>query len=416
MPVKIRENHLEFGSANELLRFVERYGSQREPFEFEFHEPVRAGGEEVYIAEGMAVSESRLENLEKYDAHNKTYRIKLTDALMPRFAAHLQQACMQRLSAAKHDLLSMVFSGATGNVSGIVKNALYNKVNNEARLLTLWLLRLREQDEAFFDHVVRFGLYTLGIAGVVLERQSFLHRFSFQAGLLADINTQNKDILNKPLFEQSEKYRREFCNLTDTAAEKMGMVPEIVEALRRHLEDLGTGGAPEEAPSISILDEEPAEEEVKDTGQLNQVVVEGLVSVLRLARFVTDSEKSGSDPETKLRNLIAGLAYHAERGSLPGRYVEPVLKKCESFAKLIRRMKEIAQVEARCVKKDDSAWAYPKPDAAQVLCLKNHMDCRLFHGGRPLTIVSGAVEGFVSRGLAPGEYGKCKLAEELPPI
>ncbi len=433
-PVKITEKYLQFYSAAQLRDFAERYTPPEEKFEFAFAEPVKSGAGEVYIPAGMTVNETRLENLDKFDAHNAQYRVQISADLLTLICQMLKRIFLNELQGRRADFMQILFSDVPGSsFAGIIQNALYNRLNNEKRMLTLWLLKVYEQDRKSFLHHARFAMYGLSVAFVIQRRGSFTHRYCFQGGLVADINGVNSPLLEEPMFDLPNNVKLDYALRAADAAQKLGLEVTVVDGLRNHLNPPDRAEAEAAAPTpTSFLDdedddeEEAAEEAADDdagsdgadspqTAGAQKKAGRAVQSILQITRFIMDAEKKKLDPELQLKNLIAGLAYYSEKGALPPHYVNPILQKCRSYGPVIRKMKIIARLESKCVKQDpEAAWAYPKPDASQVLCLKDRQDCPNFVQGRPLSIVSEYSEAFVARPLAVGEYAKCTLAAQLP--
>lgn len=431
-PVKITEKYLQFYSAAQLRDFAERYSPPEEKFEFSFSDPVKSGAGEVYIPAGMTINEARLENLDKFDPHNPQYRIQISADFLTMIVQMLKRVFLSHLQGRRADFMQLLFSDLPGSsFAGIIQNALYNRLNNEKRMLTLWLLKIYEQDRKSFRHHARFAMYALSVAFVIQRRGSFTHRYCFQGGLVADINGVNSPLLEEPMFDLPNNVKLDYALRAADASEKLGLEATVVEGLRNHLNPPGKMETEAATPTpASFLDDEDEEEDdeittTEDSGEdgvgspqtagAQKKAGQAVQSILQIARFIMDAEKKKLDPELQLKNLIAGLAYYSEKGALPPHYVNPILAKCRSYEPVIRKMKIIARLEEKCVKNDpEAAWAYPKPDATQVLCLKNLQTCPNFVQGRPLSIVSEYSEAFVARPLAAGEYGKCTLASYLP--
>ena len=192
--IKVNENYLQFSAAWQLKQFVERYSQGKDRFEFEFAEPVLAGGKEVYIPADILINESRLDKLEHYDEHNPYYRIKNTKETLKFYAIFLRRQFANILKKSQHDFLIFLFEGVSGStIGGIITYALYDPRNNRNQAFTLWLLKVYEQDPDLFHCLARGGLYALGTAFAAHSRHSFLHRNAFQMGLVADLNARQED-------------------------------------------------------------------------------------------------------------------------------------------------------------------------------------------------------------------------------
>lgn len=422
--IKVNEDYIQFENSQQLKLFVDRYSLDQERFEFEFLEPVKTGGGEVYIPEDIVVNESRLENLDKYDSYNEFYRIKNTKKTLKFYIVHIRKQFADLLKKSQHDFMMLLYEGVSGGaIGGIITHALYDSRNNNSFQFSLWLMKIYEQDRDLFWALARSGLYALGTAFAVHKRQSFLHRNAFQMGLVADINLGKEDIDNFSLVNQNQSKIFQYCDEASAAARQLGLSEPAINAIRLHMDPEELLELPAEMPShdVNIFDTKEEDEPTKDAvsakeleeNKKKEALDRALLSIMRLTRYLTDAEKTTIDLDKRLQTLIGGLAYLTQKNLLPKIVAQPILKKCQNYKKLIAKMKKIAQVEASCTKNDlESAWAYPKPDATQIICLNNHTDCPNFMSGRPLH-VTGLGDASLLRYQKPGEFYKCKLADKL---
>lgn len=311
-----------------------------------------------------------------------------------------------------------LYEGVSGNaIGGIITHALFDPQKPNAYQLTLWLLKIYEQDKGFFIHIARCGLYSLGIAFSSYARKSFLHRNAFQMSLLSDALLHDPDDRKISLYNRTSAFQREYSKNIANSAQSLDLSEEIVYALRNHL-DQKIGPDEEQSAtseSSSLFDTINNEKSPSDADQVSQsnAIQDALLAIMRVTRFLTDVERGSIDPEVRFREMIAGLSYLTEKEILPASCTRPVLDRSKQHIEIIVKMKHIAQVEASCLKKDKmAAWAYPKPNATQVICLRQYEDCPNLLRGRPVNVV-GMGDGLLSRFQVPGEYQKCKLAENL---
>ncbi|MCB1173210.1 MAG: hypothetical protein KDK39_06585 [Leptospiraceae bacterium] len=414
--VKVTENYLQFKNARLLKDFVSRYTPGGESFEFEFLEPVKAGGNEVYIPAGALVNPGRLEHLDQYDGNNEYYRIKNSENTLVFYVRHLRKQFARLLKQRENDFLMTLFEGISGNsIGGIITHALYDKRRLNSSSLTLWLLRIFEQDQELFEYLALTGLYALGTAYAIHRRHSYLYRDSFQMGLVVDMNARQEKLLNESLFNRSPDFQRQFTEQAADAGQRLGLTREAVQAIRSHLNEneIYTDETPATS-NLSLFDEPEPVSENKAAEEESALLERDLLATMRVARYFVESEKSSKDLAQRFQSIVGGLAYLSEKKLLPTAIAKPILRRCHKYKSLIIKMTRIAQLEEACLVGDStSAWAYPKPDATQVLCLNHHTECANFLSGRPIFVV-GLSEANLQRFARPGEYNKCKLAEKLP--
>jgi hypothetical protein len=109
------------------------------------------------------------------------------------------------------------------------------------------------------------------------------------------------------------------------------------------------------------------------------------------------------------------VAYNGARGFFHKDLVELIIERFREYEAIARRMIKVAAVEKSCLY-PDSAWAYPKPRAAQVLCRHFKTGCPKLESGWDIHVVSPTeAYGWLGTPLAAGNYPKCALERDLPP-
>ncbi len=130
---------------------------------------------------------------------------------------------------------------------------------------------------------------------------------------------------------------------------------------------------------------------------------------------------------TTLRDLVPGkredeatylLAHLGEEGSLEAQTIK-VLGSLIQSREIISDVERLSEIEQLCTEYE-AAHVYPKflhSKPTQVVCRKEVVQCPKFLSSKaPLRILSDTSEGSLTKdmlSLAPGEYGKCALTEEI---
>ena len=110
------------------------------------------------------------------------------------------------------------------------------------------------------------------------------------------------------------------------------------------------------------------------------------------------------------------FAYNVEKKNFDQEIANPMIDCFRQYEKVIKRIRKIAKIENLCIH-PPSAWAYPKPKAAQVLCKNNHHTCPHYVSGWNISVVSTQEAiGYIGTNLKPGSYPKCRLEKDLEDI
>ena len=111
--------------------------------------------------------------------------------------------------------------------------------------------------------------------------------------------------------------------------------------------------------------------------------------------------------------ILSIFSYNLEKGYFSKEIAESIMKRFQEYEDILSAIKQIALVEKACP--FQSAWAYPKPRSAQVLCQKKIEKCPLCIRGRDINIVNRlSPYGYIGTSLEKGYYPKCKLEDKLP--
>lgn len=160
------------------------------------------------------------------------------------------------------------------------------------------------------------------------------------------------------------------------------------------------------APPVAAASYEPAPDMEGGEGYS-----EFLAEILSVARFIHSIKNSFGQEDT--REIVQRLAYNSGRGWFSMALVEPVIEQFREYGDLAEKMIHIASIEKRCIM-PPSAWAYPKPNATQIVCTRKAYECNFILTSREINIIDDQeAYGRMGRTLYKGYYPKCKLEELL---
>ncbi|MDF3821866.1 hypothetical protein P3G55_18320, partial [Leptospira sp. 96542] len=178
-----------------------------------------------------------------------------------------------------------------------------------------------------------------------------------------------------------------------------------MEELRKHSlnQELLTGSG--------LGDENMNEDE--EEGEYADDTAEVTLEALKIGRYIMENLKLASDKEHISEKLLVMFTYNAERGIFRKDLADPMMDRFQEFDQAIKRIRIVAEIENNC-KFPTSAWAYPKPKAAQILCKDRNYHCPYIVNGWDLRIITPQDPfGYIGTSLETGTYPKCALEEEL---
>lgn len=410
MPVRIAPEFIAFDSLPELNQFLAEEAMLNG---FQLAEPIKDNAGNVLIKEQIVVKESALKRLETMEGnYTADFKVMVTQDLVKQLRASLSKDLLALLSKPDMGLVRHLFDSTRVHYQPFVQNAL------STGMLVLTFYKQRHENPEFFEHAGKLGLLTLG---TIVQKQfglPRLHRYAFLSGFLADVALANSTEWSGPIAEHR---RVDLAKQASGVAQRLAMPGEIVRALRDATVLVDKPSA--DATPLEILDpsepaagrtasDTPADEPESLPSAVDPVAAQALTEVLRLALFVHESWKQLS-AEKDVERLISMVAYNGARGYFHKDLVELMIERFREYELVARRMIKIAEIEGKCLY-PASAWAYPKPRAAQILCRHFETSCPKLVGGWDIHIVSPQeAYGWLGTVLDAGTYPKCQLESDL---
>lgn len=408
MAIRIAPDFIGFDGLLDLNRFLSEQSLQNA---FQLATPIKDNAGNVLIKEHIVVKESALKRLETMEGnYNADFQVMITRDLLKQLQTSLSKSLLSLLDRPDMSLVRHLFDATRVNYHPIVQNAL------STGMLVLTFYKQRHENIEFFEHAGKLGLLALG---VVVQKQfgvPRLHRFAFLSGFLADVALAQSTEWAGPI---AESRRIELARQASAVAQRLALPAEIVSALNdativvnkpaassAPIEIIDPGAPRPESPDSQVeeLDLPPP---AADVGTANV-----LTEVLRLALFVHESWKQLA-AEKDVERLISMVAYNGGRGYFHKDLVELLIERFREYEIVARRMIKIAEIENKCIH-PPSAWAYPKPRSAQILCRHFVTSCPKLVAGWDIHIVSPQeAYGWLGTVLEAGSYPKCALESEL---
>lgn len=425
--MKIKGDQILFEGLVELTSFLtglQLLGQAR------LSEPVVDNSGNVLIKENIPVKSGMLEKLHELAGQYKSqFSIEITNDLQRSLKVFLGNLVEARLKKNKQNLIGFLHERAPIHSRPFIRHSLLS------RGLLLGLYRLHDEEPDLFSHLADLGLMSLGFSLHQRFRKRMMHRYAFLAGLCADVGLAGTNQWKHPAESQDDAHARaqKSADIVGRLQLPQGLA-EVITA-HAHRSEATPTQTVKSSPFDDLVDPRPEEPEaaapppkndpdaeqpdnpedgveMEDLGPDTQEVV---IELLRVARFIQEGMQR-TEESNQARKLLEKLAYNCARGYFPMKILEPILVVFKEYEESARRVIQIASVERECIH-PPSAWAYPKPNAAQVLCRDNVVQCPHLVSGWDIHVVSlQEAFGWIGTTLPPGSYPKCQLESGLPPI
>ncbi|TGN18427.1 hypothetical protein [Leptospira idonii] len=418
--MKITSTGLEFVEFNEFKRFATEYGLLGS---VALSEPVIDKSGNILIKEKVAIKENMLKKLESMEGkYIPAFKLAMSRDLMKMLKMVLSKAVMARIADRNNEFINHLYEQNTekmASLKGIIQNAFYSKA------IALAFFRILLNHKEFFSHLADFGLLALG--SVIQKNYNFkmVNRYSFLAGLCADISTIQDGVYRQSLFGKSLS---QTTSLSMEIARKFGLPEEVTTAINSHpiaqfeipnavpatvnVEELRKNQLNQDLLSGSGLEDDESINEEEEEGEFSDDTAETVLESLKIARYVIENLKTSSKDQVS-EKLLVMFTYNTEKGMFRKDIADPMINRFTEFDQAIKRVRTVAEVENKC-KFPPSAWAYPKPKAAQILCKDRNYQCPWIVNGWDLKIISAQDPfGYIGTALSVGTYPKCALEEEL---
>ncbi|MCE9599020.1 MAG: hypothetical protein K8S54_13730 [Spirochaetia bacterium] len=404
--MRIAPDFIGFDNLNDLNLFLIDQGLQGGFF---LAEPIKDKAGNILIKEKILVKDSALKRLENMEGNYETdFRVLLTPDLLKQLRAYMTRYITSLLKKSDFAFTAHLFQNTRLNYHLYIQNAF----NTDILLLTFY--KQLTENKPFFDHIALLGMLSMGI----IVQKAFgiprLHRYAFLAGLMADVPLATADDWQLPL---PEARRFEIATAACKLSARLGMPREIGQALQDYPLQLSKPQKDETPIAIVEAPVTPETEEAEKAqdapAEMDGTTVHILTQVLRLAVYIQELTSHIEDPETFTEKVVSMVAYNGAKGYFHPDLVELIIERFKEFEQVARRMIVVAKVEGNCIH-PPSAWAYPKPRAAQVLC-RNRVDgCPKLVSGWDINVVSPQdAFGWLGTTLDAGSYPKCALESGL---
>ncbi|GBF48957.1 hypothetical protein LPTSP4_04630 [Leptospira ryugenii] len=418
--MKITSNGIEFQDFPEFKRFVLDYellGSVA------LSEPIvdKSGG--ILLKEKVAIKESLINKLETMDGKFiPSFKLAMSKDLMKMLKTVLAKAVLKRIEDKSNEFIKHLYEKnpeKIASLKGIIQNSFYTKS------LALSFFRILLNEKEFFNHLADMGLLSLG--AVIQKNYHFkmVNRYSFLAGMCADISTSREYLYRKSLLGQT---LTQTTSLSLEITRKFALPDEITSAINGHpitnfeipnatlieinVSDLKNHPLNQELLNGTPMEDESTDEEEEAT-EYSEETAGVVLAALKIARFIMENLKVSVDKEQVSEKLLVMFTYNAEKGTFRKDIADPMINRFTEFDLAIKKIRVIAEIENKC-KFPPAAWAYPKPKAAQVLCKDKNYQCPYIVNGWDLKIISAQDPyGYIGTTLGVGTYPKCALEEEL---
>jgi hypothetical protein len=418
--MKITSTGLEFQDFPEFRTFVLEYdllGSVA------LSEPIVDKSGNVLIKEKVAIKQNMIKKLEDMDGKFiPSFKLAMSRDLMKMLKLVLAKAVLARIEDKSNHFIKHLYeqnAEKMASLKGIIQNSFYTKS------IALSFFRILLNEKEFFNYLADFGLLTLG--SVIQKKYSIkmVNRYSFLAGLCADISTSKDSVYKQTLIGLPLTTA---TSLSTEIARKFALPEEVIAAINGHplanfeipnatlanivIEDLRKHPLNQELLAGSGMDDESLEED-EEEGEFADDTADVVISALKIGRYILENLKVSTDKEHISEKLLVMFTYNAEKGLFRKDLADPMISRFVEFDNAIKKIRVIAEVENKC-KFPPSAWAYPKPKAAQVLCKEKNYQCPFIVNGWDLKIITAQDPfGYIGTSLAVGTYPKCALEEEL---
>lgn len=418
--MKITSTGLEFQDFPEFRTFVLEYellGS------VSLSEPIVDKNGNVLLKEKVAIKENLIKKLEDMDGKFiPSFKLAMSKDLMKMLKMVLSKAILSRIEDKSNQFIKHLYeqnAEKMASLKGIIQNSFYTKS------IALAFFRILLNEREFFNYLADIGLLTLG--SVIQKKYQFkmVNRFSFLAGLCADISSSKDGYYKRTLIGAP---LTAVASLSSEVARKFALPEEVIAAINGHpiasfevpngnlaeinIDELRKHPLNVELLAGTAMEDESMEEEDEE-GEYAEETADVVLSALKIARYVVENLKVTVEKERVSEKLLVMFTYNAEKGLFRKDLADPMINRFVEFDAAIKKIRVIADIENKC-KFPTSAWAYPKPKAAQVLCKDRNYQCPLIVNGWDLKIITAQDPfGFIGTSLAVGTYPKCSLEEEL---
>lgn len=411
--MKITTDGIEFNDLKNFTRFA--YDNDLVGI-LQLSEPLKDKTGNILIKEQVNIKESALKKLETMEGqYEPSFKLRITEELLNKLREKIVAQILPRIEQSRVPITRYLYQSNSSSISNY-RNFLTTSLYKPWLVLYLYDLRYYKSD--FFYYVIDLALLSLAVAIQKSYQFRFVNRYAFLTGLLADILLSETESWRLPYASDAELAF--VGNLTSSVAQRLYLPEEIYTPLQKQ-QIPGLYAENSKPLDIELVKKSPlmtlnldkGDSEVEEENEFKADCIHVVTESLKVARFVMECYKKIDDKEQMSEKLIIMLTYNTVKGTFDSGVAEPVIRCFKDHEKVVRRIRKIAELENQCLRKP-SAWAYPKPNATQILCKDRVLDCPYFLSGWDINIVSPqSAFGYVGTALMPGSYPKCKLEKDL---
>ncbi len=383
-----------------------------------FSRPVTDSSGKVMIREEILVKPAVLSRLHELEGvYALPLALRISDDIVRQMRLHIATSILRELNRSEHSFIKQLFPDDSRQHHSHVLHAF------EDRTLVLLSYRLLEEKPEFFRHLAVAGLLTLGIVSQQNIQAPFVNRHAFLAGFTHMLGLV--DLEDWQLIPTSDDERQRRLERGALLVNRMSFVHGLSDVIRaaffpveqaQQVEPRFGGILHEVLPGAKA---EPASAAGKDAADFSRQIHPRsrylLSETLRIARFlyetlINPADGSAHTPES----LLQRLAYNMARGYFHEGLVRAVLRRFNDIDPEIKRLTVLARIEKKCLH-GGHAWAYPKPQATQILCGGSVLCCpHLQMGWTTKMVAPQRAYGRIGPPLPAATYYKCQLERELP--
>lgn len=420
--MKITSTGFEFNDFQSFKRFAvdqELIGS------ISLLEPILDKSGNILIKEKVLIKDSMMKKLEDLDGqYLPDFKLVLNGELLKKIKYQISKSIFRRFEDKSNSFIHYLYRESNTelpNFRGIITNAFCT------RNLTLVFFRILLDKPNFFNHCVDLALLSMG--SVIQKHMGIkmVNRYSFLAGLLADISLIDTDYWKHGL---SGTHTSKYTKLSATVVETLNLPYEIVDTINGHpilelnmdserdsfeinVDLIKNGTMLKEIITTDASGNEDSKEDSPGDEGVGERTVEVATEALRIGRYIMENIKTTVDKEHISEKLLVMFTYNTEKGYFKKEIADLMIKQFKMFDTVIKRIRVISEIENKC-RFPPSAWAYPKPKAAQILCKDRKYECPLIVSGWDINVIqSQDAFGYIGTSLRAGSYPKCALEEEL---
>lgn len=391
-----RSAHFIFESFKDFLKFVAYVG---DTVQVEFAEPVLDSTGTALVQKGVHMRASLLKSLQQFfDRGNLNEKITISDT--PALHSAIRERVVRSLTRCLQPGRFHMAQALT-DVSAINIQSLLVSIIQRRDLLPVFM-RLDQAQDAVLPHLGEVALVAGGLAEQYCHNAGKkagareIIRTAIYAGLLHDIA-----LAGDPEFQQKDVEKiTESDHARKSAEQAKTLVPALPVSVSDVIEHHHRMTNPYEPESDSAL-------------EAQSIAAEALaLSEYIFVQLRTQSKTDESMNSAELLFYELGRAFG--QGKFHPQFKRIAARVWEKLFATLHYGYEIGVVENQCPEKP-CAIAYPTPRCTQVMCHDHVTSCRNYDGQFPLEVLNATrFPGRPGSMIAPGKYGKCRLAAKLP--